>query len=202
MAGLSKASRRCWPESAHLRQSEPSCSQAVAPDAQRAAGCLASPGSATLHALELASSSCLFKAFSLKLEGPTASPEENGDSLLCHPVDVHHLPSWPTLSTPEMLGRGSLTNTLNPPSPVLHPVFLHSYFLCSCVEFQRKDPRFPCSTFQTSSPLPPAPQFHLSLPIYYPSLWSVRSLWLGDVNECGKGHGATARKPPGFSVPD
>lgn len=68
--------------------------------------------------------------------GPTAPPEENGHFLLCDLVDVPQLPSWPTVSSTGMLGRGP---PRKPPPPLVllqqpwcpHlPSFVFSLFMC------------------------------------------------------------------------
>ena len=82
--------------------------------------------------------------------------------------------------------------TRGPPLAALAPSLILSHFLCSYVEFQgTKDPSFPSPwpTLQTSTAPPPLPQFHLSIDFYFSSLRSGRSLWLGEVSECGKGRG-------------
>lgn len=141
------------------------------------------PVSALLPALQSASCPCLSKASSESLLDPQPLQER-----IAAPCSVPcRCPSSPLPGPPlGCLGRVSP----QPPtsSSLTSPVVTQSTFvnkLCSCVEYQRKRTSLAFLFLVPVNFSMPA----IIIPILYPfslSLWSAKSLWLGEVYK--KGH--------------
>lgn len=132
--------------------------------------------------------------------GPTAPPEKNGHFLLCDLVDVHQLPSWPTVSSTGMLGRGFPQKNTTTPSPSSTALVPPSSFLCIFfihVLNSREQRTLPFLIFAPHSRPhhPAATTISFLLTLLFPFLWCVKNLIL-EVNELGKG--AVTRILPGF----
>lgn len=188
---------RVWPAPGARSKSFPF---GCGPGASRPWACLGSARGTPFSAVSATFACSPAGELALLFQGLISEASFNADTLQERMAPPYAVTLWMSSNSLRGLLCRSLASwgevppppTRGPPSAAPVPSLLLSHFHCSCVEFQgTKDPSFPSPwpALQTSTAPPPLPQFHLSIGFYFSSLWSGRSLWLGEVSECGKGRG-------------